>query len=151
MIVNKLQEILTELNSTMNKLLEVSKSKQDVLINRDHENLNALINQEQRLLTEMNGLSNQQKAITEKLKTEFDVPAQLSSVSEILELIAERIDVNSVRQMMQILSEIKTTGEELHEINEQNKMLIETSREFIRGIIHAVRGSDNNSIINRKM
>lgn len=151
MTIEKLQTIITELNSTMASLLEASKSKQHVLINRDHENLNSMINHEQRLISEMNALSQQQKSITAKFKEEYGVPEQLTSLTDILQLIGKKIDVETRNKMMQILNEIKNNAEELGNINTQNKILIETSREFIRGIIHAVRGNDNKSLINRKI
>jgi len=150
-MINKLQEIISELSLTIANLLEVSKEKQKVLVNRDHENLNSLINQEQRLLTDLNALSNQQKVVTAKVKSEFQVPDQLTSVSEILELIDGKVDAKIKRNIEVMLNKIKNHSEELSVINAQNKMLIESSREFIKGIIHAVRGNDNKSIINRKM
>lgn len=151
MTIKKLQTVLTELSSTITNLLEASKSKQNVLINRDHENLNSLINSEQRLISEMNSLSQQQKTETAKLKDEYGIPEQLTSLTEILKLLDGKIDSETQNKMTQTLSEIKNNAEELGIINTQNKMLIETSREFIKGIIHAVRGNDKKSLINRKI
>ncbi len=151
MITKKLHSVLEEIQAAISQLLEISKSKQEVLINRDHDNLNALTNQEQRLLAEINELSRQQRVVTAEFKAEYQVPNKIDSITEILEIIDERIDPRIKQSIIEILENIKTNSEELSEINDQNKVLIDTSREFIKGIIHAVRGSSNNSIINRKM
>lgn len=151
MTIEKLYQILIELKSTLSKMLEVSKSKQEILINRNHEKLNSLINREQRLLNELNDLSNHQKILVSNINEEYHLPKQLNNITEMLKLMGNKINSKKKENLLQILDEIKSSAGELNTINAQNKMLIEVSREFIKGIIQAARGNDSKSIINRKM
>ena len=151
METKKLPEVLISIDETIRHLLDLSKVKQTVLINRNHDELNELIEREQKYLTNISHLSKQQKLFTEQLKLNFEVPSDINSIIDILEIIGNRLDPNFRNTVLTALYSIQENSLELHKINEQNKMLIETSRAFIKSIIQAVRGSVDNSIINRRM
>lgn len=149
--MKKLPEILNLLNESISKLLELSKAKQKVLIQRDHDQLNTISENEQKLLNDISYLNKQQRLITDQIKIEFGVPGAMTSLSDIIELIGHRLDPNIMKKMLIALDSIKENSIRLEKVNEQNKMLIETSRTFIKAIIQAVRGSGNSSLINRRM
>ncbi|WKZ70145.1 MAG: flagellar export chaperone FlgN [Melioribacteraceae bacterium] len=151
METKKLPEILISIDETIRHLLDLSKVKQTVLINRNHDELNELIEREQKYLTNISHLSKQQKLFTEQLKLNFEVPTDINSIIDILEIVGDRLDSNFRNTVLTTLYSIQENSLELHKINEQNKMLIETSRAFIKSIIQAVRGSVDTSIINRRM
>lgn len=151
METKKLPEVLISIDETIKNLLDLSKVKQTVLINRNHDELNELTEREQKYLTNISHLSKQQKLYTEQLKENFEVPTDISSIIDILEIIGNRLDPNFRNTVLTTLYSIQENSLELHKINEQNKMLIDTSRAFIKSIIQAVRGSVDTSIINRRM
>ena len=151
MKTEKLLEILNAINESMHKLLELSKTKQKVLIQRDHDQLNSLTENEQKYLNDISHLNKQRRLCTDQLKIDYSVPTAMTSLTDIIELIGHRIDDNVKRKVLITLNTIKENSSRLERINEQNKMLIETSRTFIKAIIQAVRGSGNASLINRRM
>lgn len=151
METKKLPEVLISIDETIKNLLDLSKVKQTVLINRNHDELNELTEREQKYLTNISHLSKQQKLYTEQLKENFEVPTDISSIIDILEIVGNRLDPNFRNTVLTTLYSIQENSLELHKINEQNKMLIDTSRAFIKSIIQAVRGSVDTSIINRRM
>lgn len=151
MKTQKLPEILNTINETLIKLLELSEEKQKVLIQRDHDQLNTLSEKEQKYLNDISLLTKQQKVCTEQLKIEFELPRNMTSLTDMIEVIGNRLDIDYRRNILITLNEIKKISIGLERTNEQNKMLIETSRVFIKTIIQAVRGSGNNSLINRRM
>lgn len=151
METKKLPEVLISIDETIKNLLDLSKVKQTVLINRNHDELNELTEREQKYITNISHLSKQQKLYTEQLKENFEVPTDISSIIDILEIIGNRLDPNFRNTVLTTLYSIQENSLELHKINEQNKMLIDTSRAFIKSIIQAVRGSVDTSIINRRM
>lgn len=151
METKKLPEVLISIDETIKNLLDLSKVKQTVLINRNHDELNELTEREQKYLTNISHLSKQQKLYTEQLKVNFEVPTDISSIIDILEIVGNRLDPNFRNTVLTTLYSIQENSLELHKMNEQNKMLIETSRAFIKSIIQVVRGSVDTSIINRRM
>jgi RNA processing factor Prp31 len=151
METKKLPEVLISIDETIKNLLDLSKVKQTVLINRNHDELNELTEREQKYITNISHLSKQQKLYTEQLKENFEVPTDISSIIDILEIVGNRLDPNFRNTVLTTLYSIQENSLELHKINEQNKMLIDTSRAFIKSIIQAVRGSVDTSIINRRM
>lgn len=151
MDTKKLSEILESIEQNISKLLELSVSKQKVLIQRNHDELNSLSDSEEKCLNNIAYLTKQQKIFTEQLKEELNIPAQISSLTEVLELSGSNITGEHRIKILKALQEIKTMSAELELNNFQNKMLIESSRTFIKGIIEAVRGSKNSSFINRRM
>lgn len=151
MEMQRLKKNIVSIESTIEKLMEISKTKQTVLIQRNHEELNSLIEKEQQLLNTITNLSKQQKSLTDEIKLEFGLPEETNSLTDILNLINNEIDKDHSIQLKESLKNISEQSVELHKINEQNKMLIEASRIFIKGIIQSVRGSANSSIINRRM
>lgn len=151
MEIQKLSEIVSIIDVLISKLMEISLIKQKVLIQRDHDQLRALTEQEQKYLNQIFHLTKQQKLHADKLKMQFNLPAEITSLSEIMKLIGGNIDRALVKKILASLKSIKSNSDQLQKINEQNKMLIETSRVFIKGIIQAVRGSDNSAVINRQM
>jgi len=151
MDTKKLTEIIESIEQNISKLLELSVSKQKVLIQRNHDELNSLSESEEKCLNNIAFLTKQQKTFTEQLKEELNIPSGISSLTEVIELSGNNIISDYRIRMLKALHEIKIMSAELELKNFQNKMLIETSRTFIKGIIQAVRGSKNSSLINRRM
>ena len=151
METKKLPDILNALSESISKLLELSKAKQKVLIQRDHDQLNTISENEQKYLNDIANLSKQQRLCTDQLKLDFGVPSGMSSLTDIIELIGNRLNPEFSGRVLTTLNNIKENSIRLERTNEQNKMLIETSRTFIKAIIQAVRGNGNNSLINRRM
>lgn len=151
MDIQKLKNSISLIENTIASLLEISKTKQTVLIQRNHNELNTLIEKEQQLLNTIANLSKQQKSFTDEIKSEFGLPKDLSSLTDILDLTKDKLNENDFVHLKSSLNKINEQSAELHKFNEQNKMLIEASRIFIKGIIQSVRGSANSSIINRRM
>lgn len=151
MDTQKLKNSVSSIETTIEKLLETSKTKQTVLIERNHEQLNSLIEKEQQLLNTIANLSKQQKIFSDEIKNEFGLPKEMNSLTDILDLIKNKLNENDFVHLKTSLKKINDQSAELNRFNEQNKMLIEASRIFIKGIIQSVRGSANSSIINRRM
>lgn len=151
MEIKKMIEVLLMIDSVISRLLNLCKLKQQALINRDEAQLNKLIENEQVLLNNIAHLTKQQKYFIDKLRTQFNLPADQNSLTEVIEAINGYLPEHGKEKILSLLKLIKSKGAEIQLLNEQNKVLIETSRIFIRELVKAVRGSDSNSIINRKM
>ncbi len=151
MDTKELKNNVASIDSAIEKLLEITKTKQTVLIQRNHEELNNLIEKEQQLLNTLSHLSKHQKSLTNSIKIEFNIDEDTNSLTDILEYVSKNISLDDLNRLKSLLQNINEKSKELQKINEQNKMLIEASRVFIKGIIQSVRGSANSSLINRRM
>jgi flagellar biosynthesis/type III secretory pathway chaperone len=81
MDTKELKNNVASIDSAIEKLLEITRTKQTVLIQRNHEELNNLIEKEQQLLNTLSHLSKHQKSLTNSIKIEFNIDEDTNSLT----------------------------------------------------------------------
>jgi ribosomal protein L16 Arg81 hydroxylase len=150
MKTNELITALKEQEETLKQFLDCSISKQKAIVKNDIENLHNSLNTEEKILFK---IENNGKKITSVLKSmadEFGVKLDHISLSEFLNSVLNKTEIN-VNVINLLRNSIKDLINRSSKINEQNKILIDHSRNFLRETIAVIIGLSKHPLLDRKI
>lgn len=121
------------------ELLALSEQKKDVLINNQTKELNEIVSKEQSIL----GKIKQHEHSREDCTAKISHACGLSGVKIDLQTIIDNAENPLRKDIIELRCELKKVVSELSNINEQNKMLIDTHRKFVSFSLEAITGQMN--------
>ncbi len=150
MNMEKLAEELKIQEQNLVEFIECSSHKQKILVNNDINELSQLLIEEEKLLAKLDSQAITITETIESLAEEFSLKLGANTVSEFLKAVKYRTEVN-VKVISLLRNSISDLAAKAAHINEQNKILIEHSRSFIRETILSLVALNNNQLLDRKI
>ena len=120
-LLKQLIEILKKEYQEYEKLLSLAEQKKESLIENDVDRLSNLIDTEEEVLTTISDYDNQRDKLVYTLSQELEIDHQEINYSELIDHIPEEW----VKKLEPVRDKLLTIIDELHTINESNKMLID--------------------------
>ncbi|KZE70232.1 flagellar biosynthesis protein FlgN [Paenibacillus jamilae] len=141
MPLERLIDVLEQLDQKHLILLELAKSKKKIVMENDMDSLVQHLNQESRLLKQVEQLEEARMEVSYELLRERGIKSQLNlTITELARLVFDPEDKN---KLLSVQSRLSHTLSELKEINEINQKLIEQSLVFIDYSLDLLVGRPN--------
>lgn len=118
------------------EMLELSEQKRDVLINNQTNELNEIVSKEQGILGRIKQYEHSREDCTAKISCVCGLTDTIMDLQTIIDN-AENPLKKDIIELRYVLKEVVS---ELSNINEQNKMLIDTHRKFVSFSLEAITG-----------
>lgn len=118
------------------ELLALSVQKKDVLIENKTDDLNDIVSKEQSILAKIKQHERSRKDCAAKISTECGY----SDSNIDIETIIDIADGSLKKDIIAIRAELKQIITALTDINENNKMLIDTHRKYVSFCMEAITG-----------
>ena len=150
METKQLMEVMDQQYSNLNTLLEIVKKKQQALVDSEIENLESCIRSEEKILFNIQSVEKLRYEVVSKIISEYGLDENDYSISSINLKLQDKISTKNCELLLRNEKEIKETAYEIIRINEQNKFLIQHSRQFINETINTLLNSNKDSIFDRK-
>ncbi|MDI6703161.1 MAG: flagellar protein FlgN [bacterium] len=126
----QLRDVIVNENSLYKQLVDLSKEKKDVLLNRDIERLLMIISSEESLISKIQEFEDVRLGIIDNLAEVWQIPKSELNFKKIISLSS--VDLSS------LYSEFLSTVQELKDLNEMNNQLIRDSLSFINYILNII-------------
>ncbi|MCP3794850.1 flagellar protein FlgN [Paenibacillus sp. CH40] len=141
MPLDRLIDVLEQLDQKHLILLELAKSKKKIVMENDMDSLVQHLNQESRLLKQVEQLEEARMEVSYELLRERGIKSQLNlTITELARLVFDPEDKN---KLLSVQSRLSHTLSELKEINAINQKLIEQSLVFIDYSLDLLVGRPN--------
>ncbi len=150
MKTDELISVLEEQQESLKSFLECSKNKQKAIVGNDIDNLRNSLVHEEKLLSKIEISSKNISFTVEKLAGEYGLDLKKLSLAEFLNAVNNKMEIN-VKVINLLRNSIKDLISEAARINEQNKVLIEHSRSFLRETIAILIGLNKHPLLDRKV
>ncbi len=149
-LVEELIGVLQSEKEIYNRLIPVSEQKTEILVRGDLKALQAVTDEEQKLLDQASVLDHKRNTVIQNMGMVLNrSPEQLDLVS-LIELLAKQPEEK--KQLSQLHDSLKQIMIRLVDVNEKNKSLIENSLEMIEfnmNFIQSTRMSPGNNNYDR--
>lgn len=132
--INKLFQVLDEQSKAYQDLLDVSKSKKNVLIEGKVQELENITKLEQTFILKMGSLESELDKVVGELVKEYDINDKNINVSIILKYLNGDEKTKLEKQRDQIINTIK----ELDHTNKLNSQLIKSSLDYINFSVNLI-------------
>ncbi len=150
MNTNNLVTVLEEQEKNLKEFVECIVSKQKALVNNNLVELQQLLMTEERLLSQMDEQGVKISSTIGSLAEECSLKLQSNTVSEFIKAVQHNTEVN-IKVISLLQNSIRELVSKAIFTNEQNKILIEHSRNFIRKTILSLVALNNNQLLDRKV
>lgn len=130
-VLSGMADILGEQALVYGGLVELSRKKQQVLVEGGTREFEAILESEQALLWRAGKLEEKRLQLQERLASEISVSAEKLSVSRLIDLIDEPM----ADRYRKLQSEILTSLDELGKLNQLNTRLIQRSLKYINATL----------------
>lgn len=150
MKTNELISALEEQEESMKHFLNCTINKQKAIVKNDMAALHDSLVNEEKLLTKIEINSKKVTSAIEDLAEEFGLELKKNSLSEFLNEVNDKSEIN-VKVINLLRNSIKDLIGKSSRINEQNKILIEHSRSFLRETISMLIGLSKRPLLDRKV
>lgn len=150
MKANDLVTALKEQEQNLKQFLECSLNKQKAIVQNDIENLHNLLNSEEKILSQIENNGKKISLVIDKLSKEYGLELEAISLSEFLNSVQNKSEVN-IKVVNLLRNSIKDLISKSSRINEQNKILIDHSRNFLRETIAVLIGLNKRPLLDKKV
>ena len=150
MKTNQLITILKEQEESLRLFLECSINKQKAIVQNDIESLHNSLNHEEKILSQIDNNGKKISSVIENLAKEYGLEMEAVSLSEFLNSVQNKSDIN-VKVINLLRNSIKDLISKSSKINEQNKTLIDHSRNFLRETIAVLIGLSKRPLLDKKV
>ncbi len=150
MKTDRLITALKEQEESLKQFLECSISKQKAIVQNDIDSLHNSLNHEEKILSQIENNGKRISLVIENLAKEFGIDLGEVSLSELLKAVNNKTEVN-VKVINLLRNSIKDLIGKSSKINEQNKILIDHSRSFLRETIAVLIGLNKRPLLDRKI
>ncbi|HEY2494676.1 MAG TPA: flagellar protein FlgN [Paenibacillus sp.] len=129
MALNKLIQAMEQLDTAHHHMLEIAESKRVTIMNNDVERLITILNQESKVMKQIEQLEQIRVSASYELLQEKGIKSLLNlTVTELVRLV---FDPEDKRKLLDVQSRLSHTLAQVQEINQLNQKLIEQSLAFI--------------------
>ena len=149
MKTNELISALKEQEETLQSFLNCCITKQKVIVQNDINGLHDSLINEEKLLSKIELNGERISTAIENLAKEFGLNLKALSLSEFLNAVNDEKEIN-VKVINLLRNSIKDLINKSSRINEQNKILIEHSRSFLRETIALLISLNKHPLLDRK-
>lgn len=150
MNIEKLVKTLEAQEQNLKNFLECTTEKQKTIIKFDFEGLQQVLTNESQLLIAMEDQSKKISNVINDLSKEYSIDTKENTVSEFLSAVKFKADTN-VKVVNLLQNSIKDLVSKVGNISNQNKVLIEHSRSFIKETINGLVALNNNQLLDRRI
>ncbi|MNW38023.1 FlgN protein [compost metagenome] len=141
MPLERLIDVLEQLDQKHLILLDLVRSKKDAIINNDIDTIILCMNKESKLIKKIEALDETRVLISYQVLQQRGIKSQLNlNVTELSRLV---FDPEEKRKLLSVQSHLSHTLTQLKEVNEINQKLIEQSLSFIDYSIDILVGRPN--------
>ncbi len=140
-LMEQLTETLTEQSEIYDRLAELSGEKRDVLVNNEIERLQQITSAENALVGRNQKLDRIRQTIFKDLASVLNRPVEDLTLTDIADITKDQSENKRLRDLAQRLRESVNT---LKERNDQNKVLIEYSLDYIDFSMNVLRATMQN-------
>jgi 3-methyladenine DNA glycosylase Tag len=149
MKTNQLIAALKEQEESLKQFLECSINKQKAIVQNDIESLHKSLNNEEKILSQIENNGKKISSVIGNLARDYGLELESVSLSEFLNSVTNKSEIN-VKVINLLRNSIKDLIGKSSRINEQNKILIDHSRNFLRETIAVLIGLSKRPLLDRK-
>ncbi len=150
MKTNELVTVLKEQEESLKQFLECSLNKQKAIVQNDIENLHNSLNHEEKILSQIENNGKKISSVIEILANDYGLELEEVSLSEFLNSVTNKTEIN-IKVINLLRNSIKDLINKSSKINEQNKILIDHSRNFLRETIAVLIGLSKRPLLDKKV
>jgi hypothetical protein len=147
---NELISVLKEQEDSLKQFLVCSLNKQKAIVQNDIEKLHNSLNNEEKILSQIENNGKKISSIIEKLAEDYGFKMNTVSLSEFLNSVDNKTEIN-FKVISLLRNSIKDLVGKSSRINEQNKILIDHSRNFLRETIAVLIGLSKRPLLDKKV
>ncbi|MFP4697159.1 MAG: flagellar protein FlgN [Eubacteriales bacterium] len=140
-LIEDLTETLLEELDCYKELLKISTKKTDVIINGDVPSLQKLTNEEQTLAGRVFRLDKKREELINDIGIVINKKPEELTLLNLIDMLDSQL--KEKEKLYKINEELRSNLSQLKEKNEQNKVLIQQSLDFIDFTVNAIRSSRN--------
>lgn len=149
----EMNDLLSSIKRQFNLLknfLEILKIQQKAIVENDIDLLESATMKESEVIKSINEANKDILKIIHEKSVQLNFDSQPKDLSEFLDLVSTEagIDVSDIQSIRQAS---KPLAEEIIKVNEQNKILIQEGRSFIKNLIGLLAGGNNSQLLDRRM
>ena len=130
-VVRKLIKVLLEEITAYNHLLESLNNKQQAIMSGEIELINNAVEDEQRILHITKQIDMQRKYALNDVQIEMDQDSDFQTLDQLIELVEYRYR----DRLMEIKESLQNIIKKVTVLNDQNKVLLEHSIDFVKGMV----------------
>ena len=150
MYIEDLVEALEEQQQNMKAFVDCAAVKQKALVDSELTALEEILLEEEKIFKLIDEQGKKLSQLIGDLADEYSLNLQANSVSEFIKAVRYRSDIN-VKVIMLLQNSIRELVSKALYTNEQNKILIDHARSFIRDTIVSLVALNNNQLLDRKV
>lgn len=149
MKTNELIDVLKEQSKYLGMFLEIAKNQQHAVLSNNIQLLEESIHNEEKIISKINGHELKVRHAINSLAEENNVALNTVSLEELIKQLKDD-KKKDVRSLLNMQFEIRSVVKEVVKINNQNRFLIEHSRNFIREVVTTLV-NNKKSVLDRKV
>jgi FlgN protein len=150
MKTNELIKTLKDQEENIKQFLKCSINKQKAIVQNDINSLHNSLNREENILSQIEMTGKKISIVIENLAKEYGLELEAISLSEFLNAVTDKTEIN-VKIISALRNSIKDLISKSSKINDQNKILIDHSRNFLRETIAVLIGLNKRPLLDRKI
>jgi len=151
MPVKKIIEVLKKEESVLQSLLTTATEKQVALVSNNREKLETCIKLEEKILPQLQDVEKARLKETKSFYAESGMTNENTRLEILLETLSEHFTEAEEKFIMQLQGQIRGLVQDLSKLNDQNKFLINHSRQFINETINTIINMADKSILDKKV
>jgi flagellar biosynthesis/type III secretory pathway chaperone len=136
-LIEELIDTLNKENTEYEKLLELSKRKSVVIVERDIAALEKITDDEQIVVTTIGNLDAKRAQVTRDIADVINKDVESLKLSVLIELLSKQPDEQ--KALASVHDRLKSTVDSVRMINESNRQLIEQSLEMVEFDLNMMR------------
>ncbi len=136
-LIEELIETLNKENEEYGKLLELSRQKSAVIVERNIPALEKITDDEQNVMTTIGKLDAKRDQVTRDIADVINKDVETLKLSVLIDLLSKQPDEQ--RRLSEIHDKLKVTVGNVRTINESNRQLIEQSLEMVDFDLNMIR------------
>jgi flagellar biosynthesis/type III secretory pathway chaperone len=137
-MINQLVSVMKEQAERYNELLGLSLEEKDVIVQNDIDNLQKITNLKKIVITQNNRLESKRISLAKDIAEVMGYGEGEIELSKLIELMGAQPEATELTEVAKQLREIM---EKLRAANDENKLLLENSLEFVEYSINVIRSS----------
>lgn len=133
------------------KLHETAQAKQRLLIQYNQDKFDALIDEEERIISEIAANEKERLSLVAQLKKNLPSSISTNNITEILKNKEIAVNLVTIKEIESITAKIKEITGNIKSQNEKNMYLITASSKFLKELITTVMSENKNNVLDRRM
>jgi hypothetical protein len=137
-LIDELAQVLEAENTEYTTLIDLSTEKTGYIIKSDIENLQRVVDAEQKIVDRVNTLERNRESIVKDICTVLKIPPEELTVKVLIELLHKQKREHDMLQ--DVHTRLRRTVDKMVQINERNMSLMKESLEMIDFEINLIKG-----------